>query len=100
MTIDQIMRTAPVIPMMMIDDVADAVPLARALVEGALKVLEITLRTSAAMEAIKAILSEVEGAVVGAGTVLGPRKLEEVSNIGCAFMINHVRMDRRCRPSL
>jgi 2-dehydro-3-deoxyphosphogluconate aldolase/(4S)-4-hydroxy-2-oxoglutarate aldolase len=88
MTIDQIMRTAPVIPVMMIDDVDTAVPLAKALVDGGLKVLEITLRTSAAMDAIKAILGEVEGAVVGAGTVLGPRQLEEVSNIGCAFAVS------------
>ena len=64
MTLDQIMRTAPVIPVMVIDDIDHAVPLARALVDGGLKTLEITLRTSIAMDAIRAILSEVEGAIV------------------------------------
>ena len=88
MTIDQIMRTAPVIPVMMIDDVADAVPLARALVDGGLKVLEITLRTPAALEAIRTILGEVEDAIVGAGTILSPQQLEDVGKIGCAFAVS------------
>lgn len=88
MTIDEIMRMAPVIPVMMIDDVDTAVPLARALVDGGLKVLEITLRTPVALDAITEILGEVEGAVVGAGTVLGPRQLEDVSHIGCAFAVS------------
>ena len=88
MTIDQIKRMAPVLPVMMFDDVDTAVPLVRSLVVGGLKVLEITLRTPAAVDAITEILSEVEGAVVGAGTVLGPRQLEEVSHIGCAFVVS------------
>ena len=88
MTTDGIMRMAPVIPVMMIDDVETAVPLAKALVDGGLNVLEITLRTAAAIEAIKVILDEVEGAVVGAGTVLTPRQLEAVGHIGCAFAVS------------
>lgn len=88
MTLDDIMRAAPVIPVMMIDDLAHAVPLARALAEGGLKVLEITLRTSAAVDAIKAIRSEVDGAIVGAGTVLTPKQLEEVTALGCAFAVS------------
>jgi len=88
MTTDEIMRMAPVIPVMMIDDPAEAVPLSKALVDGGLKVLEITLRTPAAMEAIEVILGEVEGAVVGAGTVLAPRQLEQVGKIGCAFAVS------------
>ncbi|MEM8950464.1 MAG: bifunctional 4-hydroxy-2-oxoglutarate aldolase/2-dehydro-3-deoxy-phosphogluconate aldolase [Pseudomonadota bacterium] len=88
MTIDQIMRTAPVIPVMMIDDVADAVPLARALVKGGLKVLEITLRTPAAMDAMRAILDEVEDAIVGAGTILNPEQLDDVAKIGSAFAVS------------
>jgi 2-dehydro-3-deoxyphosphogluconate aldolase/(4S)-4-hydroxy-2-oxoglutarate aldolase len=88
MTLDQIMRTAPVIPVIVIDDIADAVPLARALVKGGLKVLEITLRTSVAMDAIKAIIADVEGAIVGAGTVLTPKQLEQVSALGCQFSVS------------
>lgn len=88
MTLDQIMRTAPVIPVMMIDDLDHAVPLARALVKGGLKVLEITLRTPVAMKAIEAILAEVEGAIVGAGTILTPKQLDAVAAIGCQFAVS------------
>lgn len=88
MTLDDIMRTAPVIPVMMIDDIDHAVPLARALVEGGLKVLEITLRTPVAMEAIRAILGEVEGAIVGAGTILNQKQLEAVAALGCQFAVS------------
>ncbi len=88
MTLDQIMRTAPVIPVIVIDDVDHAVPLARALVKGGLKVLEITLRTPAAMDAIEAIIRDVDGAIVGAGTVLTPKQLEEVAAIGCKFAVS------------
>jgi len=88
MRIGEIMEAAPVIPVVVIKDVADAVPLARALVAGGLEVVEITLRTEAAMEAIRRIRGEVEGAVVGAGTVLSPRQLEEVARLGCAFAVS------------
>lgn len=88
MTLDQIMRTAPVIPVMMIDELDHAVPLARALVKGGLKVLEITLRTPVALDAIKAIIAEVEGAIVGAGTVLTPKQLDQVTALGCQFAVS------------
>lgn len=88
MTLDQIMRTAPVIPVIMIDDLAHAVPLAKALVKGGLKVLEITLRTPDAMDAIEAIIHDVDGAIVGAGTVLTPKQLEAVAALGCQFVVS------------
>ena len=88
MQLDQIMRAAPVIPVMVIDDLAHAIPLARALVKGGLSVLEITLRTPIALDAIKAILSEVEGAIVGAGTVLTPKQQDEVTALGCRFSVS------------
>ena len=87
-SIDEIMRAAPVIPVIVIDDLDHAVPLARALVKGGLKVLEITLRTPTAMEAIETIIGEVEGAIVGAGTVLTPKQLEEVTALGCKFAVS------------
>jgi len=67
--IEQIMRTAPVIPVLVIDRASEARPLAEALVAGGLTVLEVTLRTSAAYDAIRE-MKQVPGAIVGAGTVL------------------------------
>jgi 2-dehydro-3-deoxyphosphogluconate aldolase/(4S)-4-hydroxy-2-oxoglutarate aldolase len=79
---------APVVPVMVIEDVKQAVPLARALVNGGLPVLEITLRTAAAMDCIKAILAEVEGAIVGAGTILNSDQLRQCEKIGCQFAVS------------
>ena len=86
--LEAILGAAPVIPVMVIEDVADAVPLARALVKGGLPVLEITLRTRAALDCIRAIIAEVEGAIVGAGTVLDGKKLRETEHIGCRFAVS------------
>jgi 2-dehydro-3-deoxyphosphogluconate aldolase/(4S)-4-hydroxy-2-oxoglutarate aldolase len=86
--LEPILKAAPVVPVMVIENVADAVPLARALVKGGLPVLEITLRTKAALECIRAIIAEVEGAIVGAGTVLDGKKLKEVEHLGCAFAVS------------
>ena len=79
---------APVIPVLIVDDVASAVPLARALVAGGLKVLEITLRTDAALEATRAIIAEVEGAITGLGTVLTAGQMKDAERIGAAFMVS------------
>ncbi len=87
-TTDALMRRVPVIPVIVIDDVKKAVPLARALVEGGLDVLEITLRTPAAMDAMAAIIAEVEGAIVGAGTVRTPDQLDSCARLGCAFAVS------------
>ncbi|MCX7346564.1 MAG: bifunctional 4-hydroxy-2-oxoglutarate aldolase/2-dehydro-3-deoxy-phosphogluconate aldolase, partial [Alphaproteobacteria bacterium] len=69
-------------------EVADAVPLARALVKGGLPVLEITLRTPKAMECIRAIVAEVEDAIVGSGTVLTPEQLRDSERLGCKFAVS------------
>ena len=79
---------APIVPVMVIEDVKHAVPLARALVKGGLPVLEITLRTTAALDCIKAIVAEVEGAVVGSGTVLTPQQLRQSEKAGCVFAVS------------
>jgi 2-dehydro-3-deoxyphosphogluconate aldolase/(4S)-4-hydroxy-2-oxoglutarate aldolase len=86
--LESILKAAPVVPVMVIENLADAVPLGRALVKGGLPVLEITLRTKAALECIRAIIAEVEGAIVGAGTVLDGKKLKEAEHIGCAFAVS------------
>ena len=85
---EQILRAAPVVPVMVIEDVKQAVPLARALVQGGLPVLEITLRTASALDSIRAIIAEVEGAIVGAGTVLTPTQLDMVVAAGCGFAVS------------
>ena len=82
------LKLAPVVPVMVIDNVEDAVPLARALVKGGLPVLEITLRTPQAMECIRAIVAEVEGAIVGSGTVLSPEQLQDSYKAGCKFAVS------------
>jgi 2-dehydro-3-deoxyphosphogluconate aldolase / (4S)-4-hydroxy-2-oxoglutarate aldolase len=79
---------APVIPVITIEDARQAVPLARALVKGGLRVVEITLRTQAGMDAARAILAEVPEAVVGIGTVLTPADYERAAKLGAAFAIS------------
>lgn len=86
--VEAILKSAPVVPVMVIDNLADAVPLARALVRGGLPVLEITLRTAFAIDCIRAIIAEVEGAIVGAGTVLDAEQLAECDALGCAFAVS------------
>lgn len=82
-----IMRTAPVIPVIVIDDIAHAVPLAEALVAGGLPVLEVTMRTPAALDAIRA-MKAVPGAIVGAGTVTNPAQLDEALAAGSEFIVS------------
>lgn len=84
----ELFALAPVIPVITIEDAAHAVPLARALVSGGLPVIEITLRTDAAVEAARAIIAEVPEAVVGIGTVLTPIDLERAAKLGAAFAIS------------
>lgn len=86
-TIDDIMALAPVIPVLIIDRVEDAVPIAEALVEGGLPVLEVTLRTPVALAAIRA-MRQVPGAVVGAGTVLDPDQLAAALDAGAEFIVS------------
>lgn len=84
----KVFALAPVVPVITIEHARDAVPLARALVAGGLPVVEITLRTEAAVDAARAIIAEVTEAVVGIGTVLAPRDLETVAKMGAAFAIS------------
>ncbi len=86
-TVREVMQTSPVIPVMVIDDINDAVPMAQALVSGGLRVLEITLRTEVALEAIKIIKAEVPEALVGAGTILNPAHLEQALLAGSEFIV-------------
>ena len=85
--IAKICAAAPVIPVLTIDRVEDAQPLARALIAGGLPILEITLRTDAALEAIAAI-AEVEGAMVGVGTLLTPAQVQDAKAAGAIFGVS------------
>ena len=86
--IDAILRRAPVLPVLAIERLDDAVPLARALVDGGLPVLEVTLRSDVALEAIRRIVDEVPDAIVGAGTVLSAADLDAVAMAGAVFAIS------------
>ena len=87
MTIDHIMRLAPVIPVLVIDDARHARPIAEALVRGGLTVLEVTLRTPAALDVI-AEMATVDGAIVGAGTVLNMTDLDASIKAGAQFIVS------------
>ena len=83
-----VLDLAPVIPVVVIEDAADAVPLARALVAGGLPAIEVTLRTPVALEAIRAIAEAVPDAVVGAGTVITPEQVKETVAAGARFLVS------------
>ncbi|HEY8004828.1 MAG TPA: bifunctional 4-hydroxy-2-oxoglutarate aldolase/2-dehydro-3-deoxy-phosphogluconate aldolase [Phenylobacterium sp.] len=88
MTLEEILALAPVIPVLVIDDIEQAVPLGRALVAGGLPVLEITLRTPVAFQCIERMAGEVEGAVIGAGTVITPSMRQAVADLGAQFCVS------------
>ncbi|MFF3758475.1 bifunctional 4-hydroxy-2-oxoglutarate aldolase/2-dehydro-3-deoxy-phosphogluconate aldolase [Streptomyces sp. NPDC002185] len=78
----------PVVPVLVIEDAADAVPLARALVAGGLPLIEVTLRTPAALDAVRAIAAEVPEAVVGAGTVVSAAGVADAVAAGARFLVS------------
>ncbi|MBD0837289.1 bifunctional 4-hydroxy-2-oxoglutarate aldolase/2-dehydro-3-deoxy-phosphogluconate aldolase [Streptomyces sp. TRM68416] len=83
-----VLDLAPVVPVVVIEDPADAVPLARALVAGGLPAIEVTLRTPGALDAIRAVGEEVPGAVVGAGTVIAPEQVTASVGAGARFLVS------------
>lgn len=85
---EEIFAAGPVVPVLVINDVEKAVPLAKALMEGGIKVLEVTLRTPAAIEVIKRIAQEVPDSLIGAGTVTNAQQLKAVVEAGAKFAIS------------
>ncbi|MFF3375406.1 bifunctional 4-hydroxy-2-oxoglutarate aldolase/2-dehydro-3-deoxy-phosphogluconate aldolase [Streptomyces sp. NPDC002680] len=83
-----VLDLAPVIPVVVVEDLVDAVPLARALVAGGLPAIEVTLRTPVALDAIRAIADEVPDAMVGAGTVISPAQVTDVLAAGARFLVS------------
>src|SRR6201991_3102528 len=86
--VESTLRLAPVVPVVIIDDAAAAVGMACALVAGGIPAIEVTLRTPAALDAVRAIAAEVEGAVVGVGTVLTAKDLENSFKAGAKFAVS------------
>ena len=84
----QVMQDAPVIPVIVLNDVAHAVPMARALVAGGIRMLEVTLRTPQALACMEAIAKEVSDAVVGAGTVRSPQDAAAAAKAGAQFAVS------------
>jgi 2-dehydro-3-deoxyphosphogluconate aldolase/(4S)-4-hydroxy-2-oxoglutarate aldolase len=87
-TSESVLSLAPVVPVVVLGDVAHAVPLARALVAGGLPVIELTLRTPVALEALAAIAAEVPEITVGAGTVLTPHHVDQAVEAGAQFLVS------------
>ncbi|MDQ2077185.1 bifunctional 4-hydroxy-2-oxoglutarate aldolase/2-dehydro-3-deoxy-phosphogluconate aldolase [Marinimicrobium sp. ABcell2] len=89
LSIDEILKVAPVVPVMVVKRLEDAVPLAQALYNGGLKVLEITLRTPVALDAIRAMVDALpEDAVIGAGTIITPEDLDKAVEAGSKFLVS------------
>lgn len=85
---EAILTTGPVVPVIVVNKLEHAVPMAKALVAGGVRVLEVTLRTACAMDAIRAIAKEVPDAIIGAGTVFNAQQLAEVTEAGAQFAIS------------
>ncbi|WP_324660841.1 bifunctional 4-hydroxy-2-oxoglutarate aldolase/2-dehydro-3-deoxy-phosphogluconate aldolase [Helicobacter pylori] len=84
----EVLQTSPIIPVVVIENIKDAVPLAQSLVEGGIHIIEVTLRSSCALEAIELIAKNVPKMRVGAGTILNPTQLEQAQNRGAEFLIS------------
>lgn len=85
---ETLLGDTPVVPVLVVERITTGVPLAKALVEGGLPLLEITLRTQAALDVIRAIIAEVEGVVVGAGTVLTRQQFQDAEAAGARFIVS------------
>ncbi|GAB0002424.1 bifunctional 4-hydroxy-2-oxoglutarate aldolase/2-dehydro-3-deoxy-phosphogluconate aldolase [Helicobacter pylori] len=84
----EVLQISPIVPVVVIEDIKDAVPLAQSLIEGGIHIMEVTLRSSCALEAIELIAKNVPKMRVGAGTILNPTQLEQAQNRGAEFLIS------------
>ncbi len=84
----EVLQISPIVPVVVIEDIKDAVPLAQSLVEGGVPIIEVTLRSGCALEAIELIAKNVPKMRVGAGTILNPTQLEQAQNRGAEFLIS------------
>ncbi|WRC72476.1 bifunctional 4-hydroxy-2-oxoglutarate aldolase/2-dehydro-3-deoxy-phosphogluconate aldolase [Helicobacter pylori] len=84
----EVLQISPIVPVVVIENIKDAVPLAQSLIEGGIPIIEVTLRSSCALEAIELIAKNVSKMRVGAGTILNPTQLEQAQNRGAEFLIS------------
>ncbi|MGL2797832.1 bifunctional 4-hydroxy-2-oxoglutarate aldolase/2-dehydro-3-deoxy-phosphogluconate aldolase [Helicobacter pylori] len=84
----EVLQISPIVPVVVIEDIKDAVPLAQSLIEGGIHIIEVTLRSSCALEAIELIAKNVPKMCVGVGTILNPTQLEQAQNRGAEFLIS------------
>ncbi|KMZ49281.1 keto-deoxy-phosphogluconate aldolase [Helicobacter pylori] len=84
----EVLQISPIVPVVVIENIWDAVPLAQSLIEGGIPIIEVTLRSSCALEAIELIAKNVPKMRVGAGTILNPAQLEQAQNRGAEFLIS------------
>ncbi|GAA8100900.1 bifunctional 4-hydroxy-2-oxoglutarate aldolase/2-dehydro-3-deoxy-phosphogluconate aldolase [Helicobacter pylori] len=84
----EVLQISPIVPVVVVENVKDAVPLAQSLIEGGIPIIEVTLRSSCALEAIELIAKNVPKMRVGAGTILNPTQLEQAQNRGAEFLIS------------
>lgn len=84
----EVLQISPIVPVVVIENIKDAVPLAQSLIEGGIQIIEVTLRSSCALEAIELIAKNVPKMHVGAGTILNPTQLEQAQNRGAEFLIS------------
>ncbi|GAA7843993.1 bifunctional 4-hydroxy-2-oxoglutarate aldolase/2-dehydro-3-deoxy-phosphogluconate aldolase [Helicobacter pylori] len=84
----EVLQISPIVPVVVIENIKDAVPLAQSLIEGGIPIIEVTLRSSCALEAIELIAKNVPKMRVGAGTILNPAQLEQAQNRGAEFLIS------------
>ncbi|GAA8714449.1 bifunctional 4-hydroxy-2-oxoglutarate aldolase/2-dehydro-3-deoxy-phosphogluconate aldolase [Helicobacter pylori] len=84
----EVLQISPIVPVVVIENIKDAVPLAQSLIEGGIQIIEVTLRSSCALEAIELIAKNVPKMRVGAGTILNPTQLEQAQNKGAEFLIS------------
>ncbi len=84
----EVLQISPIVPVVVIENIKDAVPLAQSLIEGGIQIIEVTLRSSCALEAIELIAKNVPKMCVGAGTILNPTQLEQAQNRGAEFLIS------------
>ncbi len=84
----EVLQISPIVPVVVIENIKDAMPLAQSLIEGGIHIIEVTLRSSCALEAIELIAKNVPKMCVGAGTILNPTQLEQAQNRGAEFLIS------------
>ncbi|MFI6263362.1 bifunctional 4-hydroxy-2-oxoglutarate aldolase/2-dehydro-3-deoxy-phosphogluconate aldolase [Micromonospora sp. NPDC051006] len=100
LTAAELVRLGPVVPVVVVERADDAVPLARALLRGGVRTMEITLRTAAALPALRKVAAEVPEMVVGAGTVLTPEQVAEAGEAGAGFLVSPGATPRLARAAL